>query len=167
MYDMSTSPRQTWGCEFLSENIQSGYFIELVQNNHMKVCASDNMNTGVIVTIDHFSNLGEAVPCHHDEYDATSTSRLLLQKWFARHGTPTRMQWDNAPNLTAEVANQFMKASQVTKVTFTPGHPRTQGLLERQNRTFQVENTSVGLKNTAKLASHTLPLFLRKIYSQK
>ena len=29
-----------------------------------------------------------------------------------------------------------MKASQVAKVTSTAGHPRTQGLVERQNRTF-------------------------------
>ena len=64
------------------------------------------------------------------------TSRLLLQKWFARHGTPTRMQSDNAPNLTAEVSNEFMRASQITKVTSTAGHPRTQGLVERQNRTL-------------------------------
>ena len=65
-----------------------------------------------------------------------TTSRLLLQKWFARHGTPTRMQSDNAPNLTAEVSNEFLKAAHVTKVTSTAGHPRTQGLVERQNRTL-------------------------------
>ena len=46
------------------------------------------------------------------------------------------MQSDNAPNLTAEVSNEFMKASQVTKVTSTADHPRTQGLVERQNRTL-------------------------------
>ena len=46
------------------------------------------------------------------------------------------MQSDNAPNLTAEVSNEFMKASQVTKVTSTAGHPRTQGLVERQNHTL-------------------------------
>ena len=46
------------------------------------------------------------------------------------------MQPDNAPNLTAEVANQFMKASQVTKVISTAGHPQTQGLVERQKRTL-------------------------------
>ena len=46
------------------------------------------------------------------------------------------MQFDNAPNLTAEVSNEFMKASLVTKVTSTAGHPRTQGLVERQNRTL-------------------------------
>ena len=102
----------------------------------MKLCPTDDGNTGILVIIDHFSKFAEAVRCSHDEYDAITTSRLLLQKWFARHGTPTRMQSDNAPNLTAEESNEVMKASQVTKVTFTAGHPRTQVLVERQNRTL-------------------------------
>ena len=76
------------------------------------------------------------MPCSHDEYDAITTSGLVLQKWFAGHGTPTRMQSDNAPNLTAEVSNEFTKASQATKVTSTSGHLRTQRLVERQNRTL-------------------------------
>ena len=121
---------------FHLKNIQSGYFNELVQYNHLKICPSDNNNTGILVNIDHFSKFAEAVPCSHHDYDAITTSRLLLQKWFARHGTPTRMQSDNAPNLTAEVSNEYLKAAYVTKVTSTAGHPRTQGLVERQNRTL-------------------------------
>ena len=121
---------------FHLKNIPSGYFNELVQYDHMKLCPSDDGNTEILVIIDHFSKFAEAVPCSHNEYDAITTSRFLLQKWFARHGTATRMQSDNAPKLTAEVSNEFMKASQVTKVTSTAGHPRTQGLEERQNRTL-------------------------------
>ena len=121
---------------FQLKNIQSGYFNELVQYDHLKICPSDDNNTGILVIIDHFSKFAEAVPCSHHDYDAVTTSRLLLQKWFARHGTPTRMQSDNAPNLTAEVSNEFLKAAHVTKVTSTAGHPRTQGLVERQNRTL-------------------------------
>ena len=121
---------------FQLKNIQSGYFNELVQYDHLKICPSDNNNTGILVIIDHFSKFAEAVPCSHHDYDAVTTSRLLQQKWFARHGTPTRMQSDNAPNLTAEVSNEFLKAAHVTKVTSTAGHPRTQGLVERQNRTL-------------------------------
>ena len=91
---------------FHLKNIQSGYFNELVQYDHLKICPSDNNNTGILVVIDHFSKLAEAVPCSHDEYDALSTSRILLQKWFARHGTPTRKQCDNALNLTDEISNE-------------------------------------------------------------
>ena len=124
------------GGRFHLKNIQSGYFNELVQYDHMKICTTDDGKTGILVKFDHFSKFAEAIPCSHHEYDAITTSRFLLQKWFARHGTPTRMQSDSAPNLTAEVSNEFMKASQVTKVTSTAGYPRTQGLVERQNRTL-------------------------------
>ena len=121
---------------FHLKNIQSGYFNELVQYDHLKICPSDSNNTGILVIIDHFSKFAEAVPCNHHDYDAVTTSRLLLQKWFARHGTPTRMQSDNAPNLFTEVSNEFLKAAHVTKVISTASHPRTQGLVERQNRTL-------------------------------
>ena len=46
------------------------------------------------------------------------------------------MQSDNAPNFTAEESAEFMKAAQVSKVTSTAGHPKTQGLVESQNRTL-------------------------------
>ena len=64
---------------FHLKNIQSGYFNELVQYDHMKLCPIDDGNTDVLVIIDHFSKFAEAVPCSHDEY-AITTSRLLLQK---------------------------------------------------------------------------------------
>ena len=86
--------------------------------------------------IDHFTKFAEAVPCAHDEYDAQTTAKIILDKWFARHDTPARMQSDNATNFTAEIAQELMKASQVTKVTSTPAHPRGNGLVERQNRTL-------------------------------
>ena len=44
------------------------------------------------------------------------------------------MQSDNAPNLTAEVSKEFMKAAQVTKISSTAGDPLTQGQVEGQNR---------------------------------
>ena len=69
---------------FHLQNIQSGYFNELVQYDHLKICPSDNNNTGILVIIDHFSKVAEAVPCSHEDYDAVTTSMLLLQKWFAR-----------------------------------------------------------------------------------
>ena len=119
---------------FHLKNIQSGYVNEQAQHDHKKLCPSDTGSTGII--IDHFSKFAEAIPCSHYVYDAITTSRLLLQKLFARHGTPTREQSDSGPNLTTEVSNEFLKAYQITKVTSTAGHPRTHGLVERQNRTL-------------------------------
>ena len=118
------------------QSINSSNFNDLVQFDHLKLCKTDSGNTGLLVIIDHFTKFAEAVPCAHDEYDAQTTAKIILNKWFARHGTPARMQSDNATNFTAEIAQELMKASQVAKVTSTPAHPRGNGLVERQNRTL-------------------------------
>ena len=48
----------------------------------------------------------EAVPCSHNEYDAQTTAKISLNKWFSRHGTQAMMQSDNATNFTAEIARE-------------------------------------------------------------
>ena len=118
------------------QNINSSNFNDLVRFDHLKLCKTNSGNTGLLVILDHFTKFAEAIPCAHDEYDAQTTAKIILNKWFARHGTPTRMQSDNATNFTAEIAQELMKASQVTKVTSTPAYPRGNGFVERQNRTL-------------------------------
>ena len=118
------------------QSINSNNFSDLVQFDHLKLCKTTSGNIGLLVIIDHFTKFAEAIPCAHDEYDAQTTAKIILNKWFARHGTPARMQSDNATNFTAQIAQELMKASQVTKVTSTPAHPRGNGLVERQNRTL-------------------------------
>ena len=63
---------------FYMKNIQSGFFNELGLYDHLKICPSDNNNTGILVIIDHFSTFAEAVPCGHEDYNAVTTCRLLL-----------------------------------------------------------------------------------------
>ena len=60
---------------FHVKNIQCGYFNEYVQYDHLKLCPTDDGNTGILVIIDHFSKFAEAVPCSHYEYDAITPSR--------------------------------------------------------------------------------------------
>ena len=118
------------------QSINSSNFNDLVHFDHLKLCKTKSGDTGLLVIIDHFTKFAEAVPCAHDEYDAQTAAKNILNKSFARHGTPARMQSDNATNFTAEIAQELMKASLVTKVTSTPALPRGNGLIERQNRTL-------------------------------
>ena len=116
------------------QSINSSSFNNLIQFDHLKLCKTVSGNTGLLVIIDHFTKFAEAIP--HNEYDAKTTAKIIFNKLFARHGTPARMQSDNATNFTAEKAQEHMKASQVTKVTSTPAHPRGNGLVEGQNMTL-------------------------------
>ena len=122
-------------CYPLKSN-NSSNFNDLVQFDHLKLRKTESSNTGLLVIKDHFTKFAEAVPCAHDEYNAQTTEKIILNKWFARHGPPARMQSDNATNFTAEIAQELMKASQVTKITSTPAHFMGKGLVERQNRTL-------------------------------
>ena len=63
-------------------------------------------------------------------------SRLLLQKWIAHHGTPTRMLSENAPNLTAEVSKRVHGSLTGLQSDINCWSPTPQGLVERQNRTL-------------------------------
>ena len=107
-----------------------------MQFDHLKLCKTESGITVPLVIKYHFTKFPEAFPGDHNEYDAQTTAKINLNKWFARHGTPARMHFDNATNFTAEIAQEFTKASLVTKVTSTPAYPRGIGLVERQNRTL-------------------------------
>ena len=112
------------------QSINNSNFNDLVQFDHLKLCKTTSGNNGLLVIIDHFTKFAEAIPCAHDEYDAQTTAKIILNKWFAR------MQSDNDTNFTSENAQELMKASQITKETSTPAHPRGNGLVKGQNRTL-------------------------------
>ena len=109
---------------------------QLVQFDQLKLCKTESGNTGFLVIIDLLTKFAEAVPCTHNQYDAQTTAKIILNKWFVRHDTPPRMQSDNATNFTAEIAQELMRASQVPNVTSTAAHPRGNGLVEMQNITL-------------------------------
>ena len=91
------------------QSINRSNFNDLVQFDHLKLCETDSGNTGLLVIIDFFTNSTEAVPCAHNEYKAQTMAKIILNKWFARHGTSSRMQSDNATNFTAEIARNSWK----------------------------------------------------------
>ena len=56
---VQNKPSEVW---FYLKNIQSGFFNELVQYDHLKICPLDSNNTGILVIFDHFFKFAEAVP---------------------------------------------------------------------------------------------------------
>ena len=118
------------------QSINSSNLMNQVQFDNLKLCKATSPNNVLLVIRHNFSKLAEAIPCAHDECDAQTTAKIILNQWFSRHGTPASMQSDNATNFTSELTQELMKASRVTKLTFTPARPRGNGLVERQNRTL-------------------------------
>ena len=133
--DVCQQARKPYGhTNFLMKSVKSRRFNELIQMDHLKVSRTERGNTHILVMIDHFSKLAEAVPCSEDT--AKETCDWLIQRWFSRYGTPAYVQSDNGTQFTAELTRCFIEAGYSLQVFSTPEHPRTNGLVERQNRTL-------------------------------
>ena len=119
---------------FPLKNIVTSYFNELVQIDHQKICRTESGHNGILVMIDHYTKLAEAIPCV--DYTAEETCNILLNHWISRYGTPTFIQSDNGVQLAAHMTQEFLRQASVSQVFSTTYHPRTNGLVERQNRTL-------------------------------
>ena len=100
----------------------------------MKLSPTSTGYNHVLGMVDHYTKLAEAVPCEDD--NAEQTCDLHLMKWFARYGTPAYIQPDNGPQFAARLTQLFVQAGYIIQVFSTPEHPRTNALVERQNRTL-------------------------------
>ena len=54
----------------------TSYFNELVQIDHQKICKTESGYTGILVMIDNYTKLAEAIPCIG--YTAEETCSILL-----------------------------------------------------------------------------------------
>lgn len=87
----------------------------------------------VFVVIDAYSRYPEAVLMN------STTSRKLIEELeyiFARHGLPEVLKTDNAPNLVSEEMERFLRRNAVDHDRSTPYWPRSNGEVERFNRTM-------------------------------
>ena len=119
---------------FPLQSIESSEFNEVVQIDHQKICMTDSGYNQVLVMIDHFTKYAEAVPCI--TASAEETCDHLINTWIARHGCPMTFQSDNGTAFVGELKKEHMRRSQVAQAHSTIYHPQTNGLVERQNRTF-------------------------------
>ena len=118
------------------KKIQSRYFNALGQNDHLKVCPSDENNTGLWVIIDHFPSLQRLFTA-----DTMQMTLCLHRKYSYKNGLDDMERHLNC--------NQTMRPiwSQKCLTNWWRHHkwPRSlqlqatleiQGLVERQNRTL-------------------------------
>ena len=59
-----------------------------------------------------------------------------MKHCYSRCSTPAYTQSENGPPFRAELTEKFIAAGYTIHVFSTPEHPRTNGLVERQNRTL-------------------------------
>ena len=72
--------------KFPLKSVESSEFNEVVQIDHQKICMSESGYNQILVIIDHFTKLAEAVPCQ--TASAEETCDHLITHWISRYGCP-------------------------------------------------------------------------------
>ena len=120
--------------KFSFKSEESSEFTEVVQIDHQKIRMTDSGYNQILVTIDHFTKLAEAVPCQ--TASAKETCCNLITHWTSRHGCPMTFQSDNGKAFVGNLTKEPMRRSHIAQARSTTYHPQTNGLVERQNRTL-------------------------------
>ena len=120
--------------KFPLKSVESSEFNEVVQIDHQKICMTESGYNQILVIIDHFTKLAEAVPCQ--TASAEETCDHLITHWISRYGCPMTFQSDNGKAFVGDLTKELMKRSHIAQVHSTTYHPQTNGLVERQNRTL-------------------------------
>lgn len=95
--------------------------------------ASDGRENVLVIT-DVFSKFTQAFPT--SDQRASTTARVLTEKWFYIYGVPKRIHSDQGRNFEGELLKQLCKIYGVEKSRTTPYHPEGNGQCERFNRTL-------------------------------
>ena len=120
--------------KFPLKSVESSEFNEVVQIDHQKICMTESGYNQILVIIDHFTKLAEAVPCQ--TASAEETCDHLITHWISRYGCPMTFQLDNGKAFVGDLTKELMKSSHIGQAHSTTYHPQTNGLVERQNRTL-------------------------------
>ena len=103
-----------------------------VHIDHQKICTTDSGYNQILVIIDYFTKLAEAVPCQ--TASAEETCDHLITHWISRYGCPMTFQPSKA--FVGDLTKELRRRSHIAHAHSTTYNPQTSGLVERQNRTL-------------------------------
>ena len=77
---------------FKLKSVESSEFNEVAQLNHQKICMTDTGYNKILVIIDHFAKMAEAISSQ--TASAEEICDHLITHWFSRYGCPMTFQSD-------------------------------------------------------------------------
>jgi len=95
--------------------------------------ASDG-STCILVATDYMTKWTEAYPLPNEE--ASTCMTALYNNFFARFGLPTQLHSDQERNFESKLVAELTKLAGIRRTRTTPFHPRSDGQVERMNRTI-------------------------------
>src|SRR5438093_2067089 len=71
-----------------------------------------------------------------EDQKAETVAKILVEEIICRHGAPIKILTDRGANFLSEVMNQVYQLFHIQKVSTSPYHPQTDGMVERFNSTL-------------------------------
>ncbi|CAG2196786.1 unnamed protein product [Mytilus edulis] len=69
--------------------------------------------------------------------EAKTVAEVMLKGWIKRYGCPLELHSDQGRQYESQLFQSICKFLEIDKTRTTPGHPRSDGLVERSNRTIK------------------------------
>jgi len=115
-------------------SIESGFPLDLVTTDFLKVDQCRGGIGNILVITDHYTKFSVAVATQNQT--AKTTADVLLNHFIFKYGIPARLLSDQGPNFESEVIKETCKVLNIDKVRTTVYHPQCNGSSERYNRSL-------------------------------
>ena len=109
--------------KFPLKTVESSKFKEVVQLDHQKICMTESGYNQILVIIDHFRKLAEAVP--RQTASAEETCDHLITHWISRYGCPLTFQSENGKAFVGDLTKELMRTSHIAQAHSTTYQPQT------------------------------------------
>ena len=94
-----------------------------------------NKNVYILVISDYFTKFSEIYPIPNME--AKTIASVFFRGWIKRYGCPYEFHSDQGTQFESQVFQHLCSMFDIVKTRTTPFHPRSDGLVERMNRTIK------------------------------
>jgi hypothetical protein len=95
---------------------------------------TDRNNRYIVVAMDYFTKWPEAKAI--TEANAKEVATFIYEEIICRHGCPTKILSDRGSHFNNQLIGNLVKRFQIKHKFSTPYHPKTNGLVERFNKTL-------------------------------
>ena len=94
-----------------------------------------NDNVYILVISDYFTKFTEIYPIPNME--AKTIANVFFRGWIKRYGCPYEFHSDQGTQFESQIFQNLCTMFDITKTRTTPAHPRSDGMVERLNRTIK------------------------------
>ena len=108
---------------------------EIVGVDIMTLPPTRRGNQHVVVFMDYLTKWVHAVPIPNQQTE--TIAQALIEHVIATHGVPEALLSDRGTNLLSNLMTELCQLMGMKKLNTTAGHPQTDGLVERFNRTLK------------------------------